>query len=114
MSDPAPVTHPRRSVGSRLVGLNFALLIALGVLTILSTSTPSGGGAGSPQPEAPRGRGEYTIVSGKFQGGTSNAVYILDAANQELVALSWNRSKDEMEIVGHRKISEDVQFKPGR
>ncbi|MFN7020474.1 MAG: hypothetical protein ACK4WH_03995 [Phycisphaerales bacterium] len=113
MSDDAASPSPVSRVSTRLVGLNFALLLALGVLTILVNARP-GGAAAQPPEAAARTRGEYTIVSGRFQGGTSNAVYVLDAANQELMALAWNRSRDEMEIIGHRRIADDAQFRPGR
>lgn len=113
MSEGPASPTPSSRMSNRLVGLNFALLLALGVLTILLNARP-GGAAAQPPDTAARTRGEYTIVSGRFQGGTSNAVYVLDAANQELMALSWNRSRDEMEIIGHRKITDDAQFRPGR
>ncbi len=96
----------------RLIGLNIALLLMLGVVTIL-TSVDAGAQPGAAAP-APRPRGEYTVVSGRYQGGTTNAIYVLDAANQELIALSWDRSRNEIEVIGHRKLSDDAQLKPGR
>jgi len=97
---------------TRLIGLNFALLMVLAALTILTSSQVVAQPAGTIG--TGRGRGEYTIISGKYQGGISNAVYVLDAANQELLALSWNRNRDEFEIIGHRRLTDDARFNQGR
>lgn len=106
---------PSNVTSRRLIGLNVALLMVLGVFTIL-TSVDAGAqpGAGPGAAATSRPRGDYTVVSGRYQGGTSNAVYILDAANQELMALSWDRSRNELEVIGHRKLADDAQIKPGR
>lgn len=93
----------------RLVVLNCGLLMVLGALTIAG-----GFEAGAQTTPAPRARGDYTMVSGRYQGGTSNAIYLLDAANGELMALAWDRSRNEMEIIGHRRIADDAQVKSGR
>lgn len=104
----------RRRLFRRLIGLNFALLLIVAVATILTNSPViAQPGTGQPAGQA-RGRGDYTLVTGRYQGGTSNAVYILDAANQELLALSWNRSRDEFETIGFRRLSEDAKFNMGR
>lgn len=109
---PPPPPAPAGRSQKRLIGLNIALLLMLGVVTIL-TSVDAGAQPGAAAP-APRPRGEYTVVSGRYQGGTTNAIYVLDAANQELIALSWDRSRNEIEVIGHRKLSDDAQLKPGR
>lgn len=107
---PPPPTHP---IARRLIGLNVALLLVLGAVTIV------GGFEAAAQPGAattapPRPRGDYTVVSGRYQGGTSNAIFVLDAANGELMALAWDRSRNEMEVIGHRKLADDTQIKSGR
>lgn len=101
----------------RLVGLNIGLVVTLGVVTLVgvtrSGAQPStgaggvggGGGAGSSRP-----RGEYTLVSGKFQGSSASAVYILDVANQELVALDWDRNKLRFEPIGYRSLKDDANL----
>jgi hypothetical protein len=107
-----PPTPSTGRVKQRLIGLNIALLLMLGVVTILTSVD-----AGAHQPAttaAPRPRGEYTVVSGRYQGGTTNAIYVLDSANQELMALSWDKSRNELEVIGHRKLGDDAQLKPGR
>jgi hypothetical protein len=109
--------HPDRPSGGgrtrqRLIGLNIALLMMLGVVTIFSNVEAGAQPGGTPA--APRPRGDYTVVSGRYQGGTANAVYILDAANQELLAITWDRSRNEVNVLGHRKLGDDSQIKPGR
>jgi hypothetical protein len=126
MDMPLPANAPAESGTSspaglprRLLGLNFALVLVLGVITILTNAQvgaqPATGGApGQPVAAGQRGRGDYTLLSGKIQGGTSSAIYILDAANQELLALSWNRSRDELETIGLRRLADDARFNQGR
>lgn len=113
--------HPisRGRPARRLVAFNFALLLVLGAVTIIGSleagAQPGGAGAGATGANpTPRARGDYTMVSGRYQGGTSNAIYVLDAANGELLALSWDRGRNELEIIGHRRIADDAQIKSGR
>ncbi len=61
-----------------------------------------------------RARGEYTMVSSKIQGGNSHVVYLVDAANQEMVGLRWNESNKGLEGVGYRDLALDAQANPGR
>lgn len=110
-AQPSPPPPSSGRVKQRLIGLNIALLLMLGVVTIL-TSVDAGAQPGATA--APRPRGEYTVVSGRYQGGTNNAIYVLDSANQELMALSWDKSRNELEVIGHRKLNDDAQLKPGR
>ena len=87
----------------RLVALNVALLIVLGIVTFAGAQ-PGGTGAG------PRGRGEYTMVSGRTQGSTTATIYILDAANQEVLALGWDRGNNKPDVVGHRSLADDAKY----
>jgi len=99
----------RTTLPTRLVAANAALLALLAVLTIAGMQTPAGaqpaggGGAGT------RGRGDYTLISGRFQGGTASAVYVIDGANQEILALTWDRTKNAFEPVGVRSMFSDGQ-----
>ena len=104
MSDhPIPPTA-RAGVPTRLVAANAALLGILAVLTIAGMQTSA-----DAQPAGQRSRGDYTILSGRYQGGTSSAVFVVDAANQEVLALTWNRTKNELEPVGMRSMLADSQ-----
>lgn len=96
----------------RLIALNAALLMGLAAATIAGTASaqPGGaGGAGGASAAVGRARGEFTLVSGRYQGGTSGAVYVLDASNQDILALSWDRTRDRFNIIGHRSLNEDAR-----
>jgi len=98
-----------------LVILNGALIALLGALTLwpaplmdapmaLAQSTPPGTAAARP-------RGQYIMVSGRAQGSTANVIYILDSANQEMIAVRYNRSSQSLEAIGYRSLVDDG--KPG-
>lgn len=98
------MTARNRLRGAMVV--NGVLLALLGAVTL------------APRADAQRGsgraRGDYTMVSGRIQGGNSNVVYVLDAANQELIGLRWNESSKALEGVGYRDLQADAQAEIGR
>lgn len=104
-SPTAAAASPR--ISPKLIGLNVALLGVLGLVTFVSS------GPASAQPDdaaqGARQRGDYTAVSGRMQGGNT-VVYIIDAANQELVALNWNRNNSVFEPIGFRNLNDDKRF----
>lgn len=105
---PAPAPAPAAPrISPKLIGLNVALLGVLGLVTFVSS------GPASAQPgdaaQAARQRGDYTAVSGRMQGGNT-VIYIIDAANQELVALNWNRNNNIFEPIGFRNLNDDKRF----
>ena len=61
-----------------------------------------------------RARGEYTMVSGKVTGGSAHAVYVVDANNQETLALIWNQSTKGLDVIGYRDQHADSTAQPGR
>ncbi len=83
-----------------LIMLNAALLAILAAVVF----SPSANAQNRPN----RARGEYTMVSGEFQGASENAIWILDAANQELLALRWNHSQKKLDGIGFRDLSRDA------
>jgi hypothetical protein len=97
-----------------LIGVNIALVAALAGLTLLASRPAEALGqrTATTEPAPARGaaRGLYTMLSGRIQGSTTSAIYILDAANQELVALTWNRSAGQLEPIGLRNLSDDARF----
>jgi hypothetical protein len=97
-------TPPRAGAPARLIAANAALLGVLAILTIAGMQSTAGAQQG-----AQRSRGEYTMVSGSYQGGTASAVYLVDSANQEVLALLWNRTKSEFEPLGIRSMLADGQ-----
>jgi hypothetical protein len=88
-----------------LIVLNGALLAVLAAV-VLSPATLAQRGA--------RARGEYTMVSGKIVGGNSHIVYVLDGANQEVIAAKWNESAKAVDVIGYRDMQADAQSQPGR
>jgi hypothetical protein len=87
----------------RLVAINVSLLALLVVLTLIPL-----GGAGVGSGEQPdRARGDYTMVSGRIQGSNTHALYLVDAANQELVALRWDIGRNGLIPIGFRSLSAD-------
>jgi len=84
-----------------LIALNACLLLAL----ILTTFTPLAGA----QRGAGRAPGQYTMVAGRVQGLAEAAIYVVDANNQEMVAVWWDRSASQLRPIGFRDLSEDGQ-----
>jgi hypothetical protein len=66
------------------------------------------------QPGVGRARGEYTMVAGRTISGGPAAVYVVDSANQELVALRWDQAKQQMIGMGYRSLQGDARAVPGR
>jgi hypothetical protein len=60
-----------------------------------------------------RARGEYTMVTGRVGSGRP-VVYIVDSANQEMVALRWDTGKQNFTGVGYRNILTDARAARGR
>jgi hypothetical protein len=54
------------------------------------------------------------MVAGKTISGGPAAVYIVDSANQELVALKWDQAKQQMVGTGYRSLQGDARAIPGR
>lgn len=91
----------------RAIAVNVVLLGALVSMSI-------GPGAGA-QPSGPgRARGEYTMLSGKTNTGNTHAVYVLDAANQELLSLRWDSSRQKLVTMGYRNLDADAKAPPTR
>ena len=63
---------------------------------------------------AARPRGEYTLVGGEIQTGNSNAVYVIDSVNQEMVVLRWEDGRNTLNGIGYRDLDADVQGRPQR
>jgi predicted ThiF/HesA family dinucleotide-utilizing enzyme len=93
-----------RGVWSRhrgLVVVNAVLVVALaGVAAVPSALA---------QRAAARQRGDYTMVSGQILGSEEHGLYIVDAANQEMVCLQFDRSRQAMRFVGYRDLAADVR-----
>ncbi|MBS0537021.1 MAG: hypothetical protein JSR72_23430 [Proteobacteria bacterium] len=110
MSEQASPAPSGRWVGvdRRLLLLNAGLLAVLAAVTWTSAQP-------APAPAAVRPPGQYTLVSGRVQGGMSHVVYVLDAGNRELVAINWDRNRNQFEPLGYRSFAADsVYFRTPR
>jgi hypothetical protein len=107
MSPETSRTPLSRRVVRALVAVNAALVFAIGWVTLAPFATA--------QAEAPsRSPGQYMLVGGPVRSGNTNAVYVLDAANREMVALRWIDSRGRLEGIGYRNLETDLQQQPQR
>jgi len=86
-SHPAPASRYRG-----LIALNLLAIALLCVVTFSQDATA--------QPSRSRVAGEYTMVSGKVQGRTEDAIYIIDTRNREMVAILYDRSQRRLVPIG--------------
>lgn len=101
------MTHTKRNGPRRgLLTLNALLLAALGAVTLAPSADA--------QNATPRARGEYSLVGGGVTGGNANAVYVLDSANRELIALLWDNSRRQINGIGYRDLANDLFIEPRR
>lgn len=97
----------RRSLHAALIA-NALLLAALGARALSPSADAQNAGVQA------RGRGEYTLVAGKLPSGGPHAIYVLDSANQELIALRWDASRQTLSAIGFRNTASDAAARAGR
>ena len=88
------------------VVLNLVLLGALAAITFAPDAI-------SRNSQLARARGEYTLISGRPNGTTSDAVFILDASNQEIIALKFDSAR-KLSVMGYRNLDTDSKQNPTR
>ncbi|MCK4871996.1 MAG: hypothetical protein KAS72_04645 [Phycisphaerales bacterium] len=89
----------KRTRISGLVVLNVALLV---VLAFVSLSPPA-------QAQGARRPGDYLIVGGAMKGETSNAIYVLDTANLEVIGLVFDRSGNRIPKAIWHDVKQDLE-----
>ncbi|MBX3377861.1 MAG: hypothetical protein KF678_12760 [Phycisphaeraceae bacterium] len=94
-----------------LIAVNLFLLLLLAAVTLAPSSVAQRGGGGV---SGGRARGEYTMLSGQMSGSSASAIFVIDSANQDMVALRWNESTKSLDGIGYRDLREDAQASPGR
>lgn len=104
-----PPPKPTPSTRRNLIALNAVLLLALGAVTLAPSATAQNRDAG-----LIRARGEYTVVGGEVNGATSNAIYVIDATNREMVGLLWDDSRRQIKGMGYRDLAMDLLADPER
>jgi hypothetical protein len=90
-----------------LIALN---LVLLGLVVAFGLARHAGA-EDAAQPT--RARGVYTMVSGSIQGGSNDVVYVMDTANQEMIALGWDNAKGVLGVIGYRSLVADTQNSRG-
>lgn len=84
-----------------LLTLNLVLLALLAAVSLSSNANA--------QRSASRARGVYTMVAGQVQGMEEAAIYIVDANNQELIALHWDQGQRALAPIGQRNMATDAK-----
>lgn len=108
-AEPTPASS--RRTGGRairvLVAVNAALVLALGAVMLAPNATAQ-------QQTPSRAAGQYMLVGGSVRSGNTNAVYVIDTANREMVALRWIDGRNILEGIGYRNLANDLQQQPQR
>lgn len=95
---------PRRRM---LLATNLAL--AAGV-AIAATGLPARG-----TQHTDRARGQYTLVAGEVRsGGDASVVFIVDAVNEEMIAVRWDDNRNALDGIDYRSLAEDANPRQGR
>ena len=83
-----------------LVLLNLVLLVGLAVVTL----TPQSAG------DQLRGRGEYTMISGKTKArSNANVVWLADLSSGKLAALVYESGNERLTDIGRFDFSRDLE-----
>lgn len=101
--------QPRTNRISRrglLIALNAGLLGTLGAVLYGPTALAQAG--------VNRAPGEYAVIGGDMPGSTNNTVFVIDAANREMIALEWSDSTRSLAGIGFRDLATDVQGRASR
>jgi len=106
-------TEPNARSARGLLALNGALLAVLALVT-LGGHLPASAGVGSNAQPVNRARGEYTMVAGEIKFGDSSGIWVVDSANQEMVAIRWNDGRNSFDGIDYRNLAEDQARRPGR
>jgi hypothetical protein len=92
----------RRAPYRGLILLNAALLGVLGLVMMAPEAQGQNRG---------RAKGQYAMVAGRAQGVTESVIYVVDAANEQLVATRWDRGRKVLNTVGTRDLAADAQIR---
>ena len=80
-----------------LLAVNASMLVGLGVVTFAPDAHAQS-----------RGRGAYTMIAGGANGSSSSVVYIVDTANDELIAVRYDANARQLNGVGYRNLMQDL------
>lgn len=103
MRESRPTRISRRGM---LIAINAGMLGTLGTVLYGPTALAQIGAARAP--------GEYAVIGGDMPGSNNNTVFVIDAANREMIALEWNDSTRSLVGIGFRDLATDVQGRASR
>jgi len=106
--DRATVASGSRRGVLGLIGLNAALAVAL-LLVEFGPRAWAQPGDGPARP-----RGEYTLIGGEIQTGNSDAVYVIDSVNQEMIVMTWEDGRNNLNGIGYRDLDADSKARGRR
>lgn len=89
-------------------GANLKALLAINLLLLVLLAAVTWGGSIATAQNDARPRGEYTMVAGPAQGTDSSVIYLVDAINQELTAVTYNTSTKRIDGVAYRNLRRDA------
>lgn len=101
MPEKTPTHAPASARPYGLRGLLVLNVLLLGLLAAV-TFAPSADAQN-------RARGKYIMAAGGVKGVQSNAVYVVDEVNQELMAITYNHNTKRLEGIGYRNLAYDAQ-----
>lgn len=84
-----------------LIALNAALLGVLALITLAPVADA--------QTRRSRPKGQYAMLDGRVQGAVESVLFVYDAANQEMLALRWDRSRRLLTTIGFRDLAADAE-----
>lgn len=87
-----------------LLWINAALLLALAAVALSPSATGQ---------RAIRAQGDYIVVGGNIQGLPAQALYIIDARNQEIGAFYFDQSRKLLTPIGYRDMELDTRRSEG-
>jgi hypothetical protein len=89
---------PRRTFNT-LLALNLALVALLALVVLASDAGAQ---------NRSRSRGDYAMVGANAIGGSEQALWVVDAANQELIVVRWDRGRKALKSLGFRDLNADA------
>lgn len=96
----------KRSRHAGLIALNAALLAALAAVSIVPAKVADAQGVS-------RVRGAYAPATTRIQGGPEGALFVIDAANDEMIGVRWERGRRTLSPIGYRDLALDAQAPTG-
>ncbi len=82
-----------------LLAMNAVLLLVLLVVTLAPRA----------QAQNQRPRGQYSLIAARALGFSESAIYIVDAANGDMMVMRYDRSNKQLKFLGFRSLTADAR-----